>query len=60
MACRLAHRGSMTEIREFTHDVHLGCVADRSAAGILDHAGGALVADATWNSRLPGGSAPGP
>ena len=46
MASRLAHRGSMTQIREVARDVHLGCVTEALMPGVLDHAGGALVADA--------------
>jgi asparagine synthase (glutamine-hydrolysing) len=46
MAHRLAHRGSAVEIREVARDVHLACVAEGFATGIIDHADGALVADA--------------
>jgi asparagine synthetase B (glutamine-hydrolysing) len=46
MASRLAHRGSMTQIREVARDVHLGCVTEGLMHDILDQAGGALLADA--------------
>lgn len=47
MARRLAHRGSITEIREVAPDVHLGCVSSCIENRLLEHPGGALVADAT-------------